>query len=331
MTRPAHTRSDTLGGLLRIAAAAVVWGTIPLVLRAADGASAVKVFYRVAVAGIAMFAWMAARGRLSELTSLPRRKLLSICGQGVLLTVNWLLFLTALDMTKVAVAELLGYTGPVFVAALAPFVSKEKFDARIVLPLALALGGIVVILAPQGITLDSGRETLGAGLAFLSALTYAALLLRSKRIIADVSSGALQVVEYGVASILLLPALLFLPGPSTPLAVGALVTLGLVQTAASGLLFLSGLRRVRTDHAAIIMYGEPVSAVMFAALFLGEPLTWPTLLGGAMVVGGGALVARLDPGYGPEAPPPGEEDDDQPAAQVDLPVSPDTPDAAPVG
>ena len=271
---------------------------------AADGASAVKVFYRVAVAGGAMFAWMAARGRLSELTSLPRRKLLSICGQGVLLTVNWLLFLTALDMTKVAVAELLGYTGPVFVAALAPFVSKERFDARIVLPLGLALGGIVVILAPQGITLDSGRETIGAGLAFLSALTYAALLLRSKRIIADVSSGALQVVEYGVASILLLPALFFLPGPSTPLAVGALVTLGLVQTAASGLLFLSGLRRVRTDHAAIIMYGEPVSAVMFAALFLGEPLTWPTLLGGAMVVGGGALVARLDPGFGPEAPPP---------------------------
>ena len=148
--------------------------------------------------------------------------------------------------------------------------------------------------------------------------------------VTDVSSGALQVVEYGVASILLLPALFFLPGPSTPLAVGALVTLGLVQTAASGLLFLSGLRRVRTDHAAIIMYGEPVSAVMFAALFLGEPLTWPTLLGGAMVVGGGALVARLDPGFGPEAPPPGDEDDAGPAP-VGAPVSADTPAAPPLG
>jgi drug/metabolite transporter (DMT)-like permease len=294
-------RRDSLGGLLRVGAAAVVWGTIPLVLRAADGASAVKVFYRVAVAGIAMLLWMAVRGRLGEITSLSRKKLLMVVGQGVLLTVNWLLFLTALDMTKVAVAELLGYTGPVFVAALAPFVTKESFDKRIVLPLALALGGIIVILAPQGIALGSGAETIGAVLAFCSALTYAALLLRSKRIIKDISSGALMVVEYGVASVLLLPALLFLPGPSTPVAWGALVTLGLVQTAASGLLFLSGLRRVRTDHAAIIMYGEPVSAVFFAAAFLGEPLTWPTLLGGAMVVGGGALVARLDAGFGPEA------------------------------
>lgn len=327
MTSPAHTRSDSLGGLLRIAAAAIVWGTIPLVLRAADGASAVKVFYRVAVAGVAMLLWMIARGRLGELKALSRRKLLSVAGQGVLLAVNWLLFLTALDMTKVAVAELLGYTGPVFVAALAPFVSKEKFDKRIVLPLALALGGIIVILAPQGITLNSGRETIGAVLAFCSALTYAALLLRAKRIIKDISSSALMVVEYGVASILLLPALLFLPGPTTPLAVGALVTLGLVQTAASGLVFLSGLRRVRTDHAAIIMYGEPVSAVLFAAAFLGEALTWPTMLGGAMVVGGGALVARLDAGYGPEAPPTADEDEDGSDA---IPVPADTPGPPPL-
>lgn len=333
MARPARARSDSLGGLLRIAAAAIVWGTIPLVLRAADGASAVKVFYRVAVAGAAMLVWMAARGRMSELTSLPRRKLLSIAAQGVLLTVNWLLFLTALDMTKVAVAELLGYTGPVLVAALAPFVSRERFDLRILLPLALALGGIVVILAPQGITLGSGAETVGAGLAFLSALTYAALLLRSKRILADVSSAALQVVEYGVASILLMPTLFFLPGPSTPLAIGALVVLGLVQTAATGLLFLAGLRRVRTDHAAIITYGEPVSAVVFAALFLGEPLTWPTLLGGAMVVGGGALVARLDAGYGPEVPVPGDEEPPpDPAGHVeDAVVSADTSARTPLG
>jgi drug/metabolite transporter (DMT)-like permease len=312
MPDPTAGRRDSLGGLLRVGAAAVIWGTIPYVLHAADGASAVKVFYRVAVAGIAMLLWMTVRGKLGELTSLSRKKLLMVVGQGVLLTVNWVLFLTALDWTKVAVAELLGYTGPVFVAALGPLVTKERFDRRIVLPLALALGGIVVILAPQGITFSSGRETWGAVLAFCSALTYAALLLRSKKIIKDISSSALMVVEYGVASLLLLPAMLLLPGPTTPVAWGALITLGLVQTAASGLLFLSGLRRVRTDHAAIIMYGEPASAVFFAAAFMGEPLTWPTVFGGAMVIGGGALVARLDAGFGPEAPQAESEDEPGP-------------------
>ena len=71
------------------------------------------------------------------------------------------------------------------------------------------------------------------------------------------------------------------------------MTLGVVHTALAGFIFLGGLRRVRTDRAAILMYAEPVSAVIFAALFLGEPLTAATVAGGAMVVPGGILVARL--------------------------------------
>ena len=38
-----------------------------------------------------------------------------------------------------------------------------------------------------------------------------------------------------------------------------------MHTALAGFIFLSGLRRVRTDHAAILTYTEPASAVVFAA------------------------------------------------------------------
>jgi drug/metabolite transporter (DMT)-like permease len=60
-------------------------------------------------------------------------------------------------------------------------------------------------------------------------------------------------------------------------------------------IFLGALRHVRTDHAAILTYSEPASAVVFAAIFLGEALTWWTLVGGLMVVVGGVAVARLEP------------------------------------
>jgi drug/metabolite transporter (DMT)-like permease len=301
-------RRDTLSGLLRVGAAGLVWGTIPLVLRAADGASVIKVFYRVLFAGIVLLGWMLATGGMRELRELPRRKIWQLVGQGAILTVNWVLFLTALDLTNVATAELLGYMGPVFVAALAPFVTRERFDRRIVVPILLALGGIVVILAPRGLGVANGRQLLGAVLAFASALTYAVLLLRSKRILQGVSGRALMVVEYAAASVLLLPfvawAYLHGQGPTSLASYGALLTLGVVQTALAGLLFLSGLRRVRTDHAAVLTYAEPASAVLFAAAFLGEPLTIATMAGGAMVIGGGALVARLearDVGFGLEA------------------------------
>ncbi len=287
------------GGLARVAVAGLIWGSIPLVLRAADGASAIKVFYRVAFAGVSLVIFMLATGRMHEVTRLPRRKLAQVAVQGAILTLNWFLFLTALDLTTVATAELLAYTGPVFVAVLSPFVTGERFDPRIMFPLGLSLGGIVVILAPQGIALHGGTNLLGAALAFCSALTYATLLLRSKKILRGISGGALMVVEYTVASIILLPFVVALyargQGPTNARSYVALAILGIVHTAVSGVIFLGGLRRVRTDRAAILTYTEPVSAVVYAALFLGEPLTWATVVGGGMVVAGGIVVSRLAP------------------------------------
>ena len=61
-----------------------------------------------------------------------------------------------------------------------------------------------------------------------------------------------------------------------------------------GYLFFGGIKRVRTDHVAVMTYIEPVSAVLFAALLLHEPLTLTTVAGGAMVVLGGLLVTRIE-------------------------------------
>jgi drug/metabolite transporter (DMT)-like permease len=301
------SRKAALIGLGRVAVAGIIWGTIPLVLRAADGASIIKVFYRVLFANVAIFGYLVATKRVGEITSLSRGKLLQVGVQGVILTLNWVLFLSALDLTNVATAELLGYTGPVFVAALAPFVTGERFDARILVPLALALGGIGVILVPQGIGISGGQQALGALLAFLSAITYATLLLRSKKILRGISGMALMVIEYTVASVILLPFVAVLysrgQGPTHLGSYAALLVLGVVQTAFAGWIFLGGLRAVRTDHAAILTYTEPVAAVLFAAAFLGEQLSMWTLVGGAMVVAGGLWVARTLPGTETEVVP----------------------------
>jgi drug/metabolite transporter (DMT)-like permease len=293
------TPRDRLIGLARIALAGLIWGSIPLIMRAADGASVVKVFFRVFCAALVIGGGLVITGSWREIGTLGRRKLTQVIGQGLILTLNWFLFLTAIDMTTVATAELLGYTGPVFVAALAPFVTGEPFDRRVVMPLVLALGGIVVILAPQGLRVGTQAELVGAVLAFCSALTYATLLLRSKKILRGISSGALMLVEYTVASALLIPFVAWAythgRGPQGLETYGWLLALGLFHTAFAGVLFIGGLRRVRTDHVAILTYAEPASAVVFAAVFLGEPLTAWTMIGGTMVVAGGLAVARLSP------------------------------------
>lgn len=294
---PSDSRSRLIG-IARIAGAGIVWGTIPLVIRNVDGAPAITVFFRMLFGGLTIALMAAFRGGFAEVRGLSRAKVVQVAGQALLLTLNWFLFLGALKLTNVATAELLAYCGPVFVAALAPFVTGERFDRRIILPLGLALGGIVVILAPQGLAVAKPAEILGAAMAFGSALTYAGLLLRSKKILRGISSSALMMVEYTVATIVLSPFVAFAYArgnvPSSPNAYVALIVLGVVHTGLTGFLFLGGLRRVRTDRAAILMYLEPASAVVFAAMFLGEPLTAWTLVGGALVIGGGVLVARLE-------------------------------------
>ncbi len=282
-------------GLLRIGLAGIVWGSIPVFIRMVDVSPFVIVFWRVVFGGAVALVYLLATRKLGALRRLDRRGVLALVAVGVLLAANWVLFLGAIAMTRVAVAELLGYTGPVFVVALAPLIGREPFDRRIMLPLVLALGGTAVILGLGGLTLGGGRSLLGAIMAFCSAITYAGLMLTGKRLIHSLEASVIVFGEYVVASLLLLPAALLLTGPAGGREWGALVTLGIVHTTLATLLFFSGLKQVRADHAAVFMYAEPVTGVVFAAVFLSEPLGWATAVGGAAVVAAGVLVARMSP------------------------------------
>ena len=122
-TRPLRvTRSS---GLLRVGLAAVIWGSIPIFVRMVDTSPFVLVFWRVAFGAAAMLAYLLLTGKVRDLARLDRRRVLALLAVGALIAVNWVLFLGALTMTRVAVAELLAYTGPVFVAALAPLISAS--------------------------------------------------------------------------------------------------------------------------------------------------------------------------------------------------------------
>lgn len=299
---PTDARRESRSALLRVAVAAVTWGTIPLFVRAVDVNATVIVFWRVVFAGAAIAAVGLVTGQLKTWRAVPVRRRFAILGMGVLLALNWVLYLGAMQLTSVAVAALLGYCGPVIVAVFNPLVAKEAFDRRIVLPLLLSFGGIIAIIGPQDLSLGDGRRLLGAALALASAFTYAFLVLNVKRVVMGVPSVVYMTGEYLSAGLVLLPAVLLLPGPSHPIEWGALAALGIVDTAITGLLFISALRRVRADHAAALTYAEPVSAVLLSAAFLNEPVTLATAIGGVLVVAGGIRVARMEPQQGIETP-----------------------------
>lgn len=295
MGETAHSTDRATRGVVLIAIAATIWGAIPLFVRQVDASPLVVVFWRVAFSLLVSLVALPFTGWLSGLRRLPWRTRAALVGQGALLAVNWVLFFVGLQWADVAVAELLAYCGPVLVTVLAPLILGERFDRRILWPLGLALGGTVVILLPH-VGEASPKQFAGAAAAFASAFTYAFLITNGKRLLRGVPLMVYMTAEWSVAAVLLAPAVVLLPGPSTATEWVSLALLGIGSTALTGIMFVSALRWVRADRAATLTYLEPTSAVVFAAIFLGEPLTAATIAGGALVLGAGVLVARMGGG-----------------------------------
>lgn len=291
-------RTESLA-LARVALAATSWGFVPLLVRAVHTSPLVIAFWRVALGALAFFVYFLVRGRLGEVGRLDRRAVAGLCCLGALLAAGWFLFFSAITLAPVAVAVVITFTAPLFLAVLSPAFTGDPFDRRVIVPGSIAFLGTLVIAFPwgEGMAMDGrpGDQLLGAALALATAVVLAVATAAQKRMLRRVTPELVMFAQTAVAAVLLLPAVAILPGPTLRTEWAALAALGFGLTTVPFLLFLSGLRRVRADRVGVVTYLEPVSAVLVAAVFLHEPLTTATALGGAAVLAGGVLVARLSP------------------------------------
>lgn len=254
--------------------------------------AATIVFWRAIFATATILTLVVVTGRSRELAVQKHRILLLLTG--VLLLVSMVFFAKAVQLTTVANAILIVYTAPVLIAALAPIFLGERLERRTIPALALALTGIGLIVAPQGLALARG-QLLGIGFASVTAVAYALLVLVGKRVVADVRARIMVFYQSIVAAVVLLPFVAGRPLPPTWRVWALLALLGAVHTALASLLYLSGLRSVTAQNAGILAYLEPLSGAVYGMIFLGEPLTVWLLAGGALIVAGGWLVIAARP------------------------------------
>jgi drug/metabolite transporter (DMT)-like permease len=71
-----------------------------------------------------------------------------------------------------------------------------------------------------------------------------------------------------------------------------LCVVGIVHTGIAYLLYFGSIDGLRAQSIAVFSYIDPVSAVLFSALLLKEPLSAQSLTGAAMIIGS-ALVSEL--------------------------------------
>jgi drug/metabolite transporter (DMT)-like permease len=249
---------------------------------------------RFALAAALFWALVLAGGAAREVRALGRRDLAAGLGLGAFgYAMQSGCYFAALQRIDASLLSLLLYTFPAMVAAAAIALGRERLDARRLTALALALGGLVLVVAGAG---TGALDSLGAALAIAAALVYTTYIIVSDGVVGRMRPQVLAalVCTGAAVSLTLGSAVLgeLRPGAVTMAGWSWLASLTVVSTVGAIVLFFAGLRRVGPTTASILATVEPLVTVVLAFLVFGERLGAVQLAGGVLVLSA-VLVLNL--------------------------------------
>jgi drug/metabolite transporter (DMT)-like permease len=271
-------------GYIELIVCGLIWGSIGVLVKEIDVSAGVTVFFRLSLGAAFVVAVWALRGKLSELRIATDRG--KILAAGLTLGFHWVVFFEAYKRLSVATTILIVYVGPVVIAALAPAVLGERLERTTLYALALSLGGIALIAVPA---MGSG-DAWGYVAAGAAAMSFAVLVLTLKRVSPEVPAPAIVAWQLGIAALAVSPFLIDASGREIMRAAPTLLTLGFLHTGIAGILYVGALQIVKAQHVSILVYLEPVTAVLWAWGVLGEQPELATVAGGLLIIAAGLLI-----------------------------------------
>jgi DME family drug/metabolite transporter len=196
-------------------------------------------------------------------------------------------FIWAMAVGTAANAIVLQYTAPMWMYLASIGWLGEAADRRNFIALIIGLVGIGVIFVGGW----QGGQLAVVAIALVSGLGYAAVMI-FLRVLRDVSSRWLTVVNHLFGGLVLLPLVLTQPSPS-PTQYFVLFIYGAVQMGIPYWLVARGLRSVSPQEAGTITLLEPILNPLWAYLVAAETPSWFELVGGVFILG--ALAWRYWP------------------------------------
>lgn len=210
---------------------------------------------------------------------------------GIAMGTSWMFLYEAYQQIGVSLASLLYYCGPVIVMICSPILFKEKLTAPKIIGFLTVLVGIFLV---NGNTTDSDTNVWGLFCGGVSAITYffmVTLNKKSKKIVGMENSVIQLIVSFiTVAIFLSLKQGLHITIPNDSWA--WILILGVVNTGIGCYLYFSPLSKLPVQTVAVCGYLEALSAVVFAAILLGEKMTLIQIVGAIFIIGG-AMIGEL--------------------------------------
>jgi drug/metabolite transporter (DMT)-like permease len=188
----------------------------------------------------------------------------------------------------------LAYTTMLWMVPLSWMVG-EKVGPRAMAGAALGVAGIVVLVDPLGFDWSDRAVLLGHGWLLLAGFTWALAILHARRHRWHMSPLDVLPWQMGVATILLW-ILALIVEPAGYLDLGrpslwlSLLYLGVLAGPTATWAAVSVARALPPITGSLGMLGVPLLGIASSVVLVGEPVSWPLLIGTALVIAGIAIV-----------------------------------------
>lgn len=283
--------TDRRRGLLYVAAAALLWSSGGIGIKAVDEPPLVVSFYRCFFAAIALLVLLRQRAWTRRWKSTGVFAFAIVAYGFCLIT-----FVLATKWTTAANAIFLQYAGAIWVLLLSPVFLHEPIRSRDVIAIVVAICGMALFFVGR----FEAHGMAGNVMALVSSVFFAGLIMSLRR---EQAAGQAAVTWGNVfGALVVLPLVGPNLGVSLP-SLGVLVFLGVFQIALAYVFFVRGLEHVPATQASLTGMIEPVMNPVWVLLFVGERPSLYAIAGGIIVLaaiawhtlGGRSAVADLPP------------------------------------
>lgn len=250
--------------------------------------------FRVGITAICLVIFQKYRGnlRLAEKRDYWRLFVLSIFG----VSLNQVLFISGLSLTKASNTSLLAVTIPIFALTAGAFLGVEKLRFLKIFGIILAAIGVIILIDPRKASFSS-ETTLGDILIIINSLSYGIYVAASKNTISR--NGAIKSMTW----LFIFAAMICVPlgafsmqtvdfGEVRPLIWLLILHISLVSTALPYIFNAWALARVNPSTVAVYIYLQPIIGFMMAVFFLNEEFTILTIFAACLIFAGLFFVTK---------------------------------------
>jgi len=248
------------------------------------------VFLRALIGSVLLIAlYLLSKGRFSIKNNV--KDTFFIVLSGIANGASWMFLYEAYRQVGVSLASLLYYCGPVIVMIISPLVFKEKLTAPKIFGFLIVLLGIVLV---NGKAALNGKNEWGILCGAISAVLYSLMVIFNKQAknIGGMENSVIEIFGSFLAVAVFVGVkqhfVIHVPAGDW---IWVLI-LGMVNTGVGCYLYFSPLSKLPVQTVAVCGYLEPLAAVAFAALLLGEKMSLVQIIGALCIIGG-AMVGEL--------------------------------------